>query len=40
MFYNCYNLEEVIFGNFKTENAGTMAEMFYNTKVNRYEQYV
>ena len=33
MFYNCYNLEEVIFGNFDTSNVISMVGMFYNTKV-------
>ena len=33
MFYKCYNLEEVIFGNFDTSNVISMVGMFYNTKV-------
>ena len=33
MFYNCCNLEEVIFGNFDTSNVKSMYGMFYNTKV-------
>ena len=33
MFYNCNNLEEVIFGNFDTSNVGSMSGMFQNIKV-------
>ena len=33
MFYNCNNLEEIIFGNFDTSNVGSMSGMFQNIKV-------